>query len=121
MTGLGGISYVVTDAEASRVWYRETLGIDGLYGTQLNWADEPLGHPYSLISHFSDDAYIKAGQRWVHDQPARPRLRGAGRGPECAGLVAALCAQGVELLGETDEGYGKFTWLLDPDGVKIGL
>lgn len=24
-------------------------------------------------------------------------------------------------LGEADEGYGKFAWILDPDGVKIEL
>ncbi len=112
VTGLGGVFYVVKDPEASRTWYRETLGIDGPYGPQLAWADEPLTHPYSLISHFSDDAYIKPGAGGfminfrVHD---------------CAGLVAALRAKGVEILGEADEGYGKFAWLLDPDGVKIEL
>ena len=112
VTGLGGIFYVVKDPEASRAWYRETLGIDGPYGPQFAWAGEPLTHPYSLISHFSDDAYIKPGAGGfminlrVHD---------------CAGLAAALRAKGVEILGEADEGYGKFAWLLDPDGVKIEL
>ncbi len=112
VTGLGGVFYVVRDPEASRAWYRETLGIDGPYGPQLAWADEPLTHPYSLISHMADDAYIKPGKGGfminlrVHD---------------CAGLVAGLRAKGVEILGEADEGYGKFAWLLDPDGVKIEL
>ena len=27
----------------------------------------------------------------------------------------------VTVLGEADEGYGKFAWICDPDGVKIEL
>jgi len=60
----------------------------------------------------ADDEYIKPGTGGfminlrVHD---------------CAGLVAPLRAEGVAILGEADEGYGKFVWLLDPDGVKIEL
>ena len=106
------IFYVVTDPEASRAWYRETLGIDGPYGPQLAWADEPVAHPYSLISHMADDTDNKPGTGGfminlrVHD---------------CAGLVAAQRAKGVEILCEANEGYGKFAWLLDPGGVKIEL
>lgn len=112
VTGLGGIFYVVKDPEASRAWYREMLGLDGPYGPQLAWADEPCRNPYSLISHFSDDGYIKPGAGGfminlrVHD---------------LAGLVTGLRDKGAEILGEADEGYGKFAWLLDPDGVKIEL
>lgn len=112
VTGLGGVFYVVRDPAATRAWYLETLGIDGPYGPQFVWADEPRTHPYSMISHFSDDEYIKPGTGGfminlrVHD---------------LEGFVAGLKAKGVEILGEADEGYGKFAWLLDPDGVKIEL
>tara|TARA_B100002049_G_scaffold210887_1_gene173578 strand:- start:406 stop:573 length:168 start_codon:yes stop_codon:yes gene_type:complete len=40
---------------------------------------------------------------------------------DCDAMVAALKAKGVEVLGHVDEGYGKFAWILDPDGVKIEL
>lgn len=112
VTGLGGIFYVVSDPEATRAWYRETLGIDGPYGPQFAFADDPLEHPYALISPMPNDAYIRPGTGGfminlrVHD---------------LAGLVTDLRARGVELLGEADEGYGRFAWLLDPDGVKIEL
>ena len=62
ITGLGGIFYVVKDPEATREWYREKLGVDGPYGPQLAWAEEPKSNPYSLISHFSDDTYLKPGK-----------------------------------------------------------
>jgi len=112
VTGLGGIFYVVKDPEATRAWYREVLGIDGEYGPQLAWADEPRQHPYSLISHFADDAYIKPGKGGFMINLRVDNL---------AGFVAILRAKGVEVLDEADEGYGKFAWLLDPDGVKIEL
>lgn len=71
-----------------------------------------MAHPYSLISHFADDTYIKPGSGGfminlrVHDLD---------------GFVAALKAKGVEVLDSVDEGYGKFAWLIDPNGVKIEL
>lgn len=112
ITGLGGVFYVAADPEATRAWYRETLGIEGEYGPQLAWAEEPMEHPYSLISHFRDEAYIKPGSGGfminlrVHDLD---------------GFVEGLKAKGVDVLDTVDEGYGKFAWLLDPDGVKIEL
>ncbi|MFM7377885.1 MAG: VOC family protein [Erythrobacter sp.] len=112
ITGLGGIFYIVKDPAASRAWYREVLGLDGEYGPQLAWADEPRAHPYSLITHFGDDGYIKPGSGGF-----MINLRVDG----LDGFVAGLRAKGVEILGQADEGYGKFAWLLDPDGVKIEL
>jgi catechol 2,3-dioxygenase-like lactoylglutathione lyase family enzyme len=112
VTGLGGVFYVVKDPAATRTWYRETLGIDGAYGPQLAWAGEPCQHPYSLISHFADDAYI---------QPGTGGFMINLRVDDCDAFVAVLKAKGVTILGEADEGYGKFAWLLDPDGVKIEL
>ena len=37
------------------------------------------------------------------------------------GFVEGLEAKGVDVLGTADEGYGKFAWILDPNGVKIEL
>ena len=112
VTGLGGVFYVVKDPEATRAWYRDTLGIDGDYGPQLNWSEERCDQPYSLISHFKDDEYIKPGTGGFMINL---------RVDDLDGMVAQLAAKGVEMLGNVDEGYGKFAWLLDPDGVKIEL
>ena len=112
ITGLGGIFYMVKDPAASRAWYRDVLGLDGEYGPQLAWADEPRRHPYSLISHFGDDSYIKPGTGGFMINL---------RVDDLEGFVAGLKEKGVTILGIADEGYGKFAWLLDPDGVKIEL
>ncbi len=112
VTGLGGVFYVVKDPEATRAWYRETLGIDGTYGPQMAWADEPKANPYSLISHFTDDEYIKPGEGGFMINL---------RVYDLDGFVAGLRAKGVTVLDTADEGFGKFAWLLDPNGVKIEL
>ena len=30
-------------------------------------------------------------------------------------------AKGIEILGRQDEDYGRFAWIMDPDGVKVEL
>jgi len=35
--------------------------------------------------------------------------------------VEALESKGIEILGRQDEDYGRFAWIMDPDGVKIEL
>lgn len=112
VTGLGGVFYVAQDPAATREWYRDVLGIDGEYGPQLAWADEPKKNPYSLISHFSDDQYIKPGKSGF-----MINLRVS----DLDGFVAKLKKKKVKILDTADEGYGKFAWLLDPNGIKIEL
>lgn len=112
VTGLGGVFYVVKDPEVTRAWYRDKLGIDGPYGPQFAWAGEPKTNPYSLISNFSDDTYLK------------PSARGFMinlRVDDLDGFVKQLKKKKVKVLDHVDEGYGKFAWILDPDGVKIEL
>ena len=112
VTGLGGVFYVAEDPAATREWYRDVLGIDGEYGPQLAWADEPKKNPYSLISHFPDDQYIKPGKSGFMINL---------RVNDLDGFVAKLKKKKVKILDTADEGYGKFAWLLDPNGVKIEL
>lgn len=112
VTGLGGVFYVVKDPAATREWYRDVLGIDGEYGPQMSWSEETGDQPYSLISHFSDDKYM---------QPGTAQFMINLRVDDLEGFVAQLKAKDVEVLDSADEGYGKFAWLLDPDGVKIEL
>lgn len=112
ITGLGGVFYVAEDPAATRAWYRDTLGIDGEYGPQLDWSEETGEKPYSLISHFKDDEYIKPGKGGFMINL---------RVDDLDGFVAQLKEKGVDVLDSVDEGYGKFAWLLDPNGVKIEL
>lgn len=112
ITGLGGVFYVVKDPAATRAWYREKLGLDGEYGPQLSWSEETGDQPYSLISHFKESKYL---------EPGNPHFMINLRVDDLDGFVALLKSRDVEVLDSVDEGYGKFAWVLDPDGVKIEL
>lgn len=112
ITGLGGVFYVVKDPAATRQWYKEKLGIDGEYGPQLDWSREKGDKPYSLISHFKDNDYLA---------PSSASFMINLRVDDLKGFVKILKERDVEILDMVDEGYGKFAWLLDPNGVKIEL
>ena len=112
VTGLGGIFYVVKDPAATRAWYRDILGLTGRYGPLLKWSEEGGQDPYSMISPFSDDSYI---------QPGTGQFMINLRVDDLDQFIRQLTVKGVDVHGYVDEGYGKFAWLLDPDGVKIEL
>lgn len=113
VTGLGGVFHVVKDPAATRKWYKEKLGLDGEYGPMLKWSEETGDDPYSLISHFSEDTdYMK---------PSEAKFMINLRVDDLAEYTSELRSKGIEILDEVDEGYGKFAWLIDCDGVKIEL
>lgn len=112
VTGLGGIFYKVADPERTRAWYRETLGIGGEWGAMFPFkSDDSEG--FSLLSPFkSDTDYFDPGSR---DFMVNLRV------DDLDAFVALLESKGIEILGRQDEDYGRFAWILDPDGVKVEL
>ncbi|MGH9523667.1 MAG: VOC family protein, partial [Terriglobales bacterium] len=36
-------------------------------------------------------------------------------------VLSALESEGIEILGRQDEDYGRFAWIMDPEGNKIEL
>lgn len=112
ITGLGGIFHVVKDPAATRKWYKDVLGLDGTYGPVLRWAVETGDQPYSLVSHFSDGSYLA---------PSQKAFMINFRVDDLGAFLEQLRAKGIEVLGDADEGYGKFAWIMDCDGVKIEL
>ena len=104
ITGLGGVFYVVKDPAATRAWYRDTLGLDGEYGPQLDWSEEPAAKPYSLISHFKDSEYIEPGVGGFHFRmgDARDLAAQLERFITDPGLLDALAAQQPQLPSRAD-------------------
>jgi predicted enzyme related to lactoylglutathione lyase len=112
VTGLGGVFYKVDDPERTRAWYQEHLGIGGEWGAMFPWkADVP--EAYSLFSPF------KASTDYF--DPSQARFMVNLRVDDLTGMIAALEAKGVAVLGRQDEDYGSFAWIIDCDGVKIEL
>src|SRR3954466_12930869 len=112
VTGVGGIFYKVADPAKTRSWYQEMLGIGGEWGAIFPFGeDDPQG--FSLLSPFeSASDYFKPSE-----MPFMINLRV----DDLDGLIADLRQKGISVLERKDEDYGRFAWIMDPDGVKLEL
>ena len=112
VTGLGGIFYKVADTAATQKWYQEMLGVGGEWGAMFPFkGDDPEG--YSLLSPFKAETDYFA--------PSAEKFMINLRVDDLDGMIAELEGKGIEILGRQDEDYGRFAWIIDPDGVKIEL
>jgi len=112
ITGLGGIFYKVADTAATQAWYQNTLGVGGEWGAMFPFKnDDPEG--FTLLSPF------KAATDYF--SPSEAPFMINLRVDDLDTFLADLAAKGVAVLGRQDEEFGRFAWILDPDGIKIEL
>ncbi|HEX7845928.1 MAG TPA: VOC family protein [Chitinophagaceae bacterium] len=118
ITGLGGVFIKTKDAKALAAWYQEYLGIDfnGNVYKDFSLTDEsgkvlPGSNVLSFFNSNSD--YFSPSEKQT-----MLNLRVSG----LFELLEELKSKGVTIVGEPmDESYGKFGWILDPEGNKIEL
>ncbi|WP_421773973.1 VOC family protein [Gracilimonas sp.] len=117
VTGLGGIFFKSKDPETSREWYRKHLGIDnGKYGGCFEWrhAEAPDKKGFTAWSVFDQDT--------EYTNPSEKEFMINYRVENLEQLLATLEEEGVEVVGEMEVyDYGKFGWIMDPNGIKIEL
>ncbi len=118
VTGLGGVFFKVKDPKKIGEWYEKHLGIksEEWGGSIFKWHELNNTDKVATTTWgpFKDDTkYFKPGKKdymfnyRVHDLDA---------------LLKALEEEGVEIVGEVQEyEYGKFGWIMDPEGNKIEL
>lgn len=113
--GLGGIFLRCQNLEATRAWYARHLGIElESWGAQFFAKNEPNPEAYTVLSFFNPDSGYFA--------PSTSPFIINFRVENLDALVAALREEGVELIGEPqDTEFGKFAWVLDPEGNKLEL
>ena len=112
VTGLGGIFYKVADTAATQAWYQENLGVGGEWGAVFPFKqDDPEG--FALLSPF------KAATDYF--APSEAPFMINLRVDDLDGLIGDLAVKGISILARQDEEYGRFAWILDPDGVKVEL
>jgi len=118
VTGIGGIFFKAHDPAALQEWYRSHLGIDvqPWGGTAFQWHDAE-GNPTGGMTVWSiaaeDDGRFAAG---------RAGFMVNYRVADLASLLDALRAEGCEVLPDTEDSeYGKFGWVVDPEGNKVEL
>ena len=118
VTGIGGIFFKSPDPQALAEWYRLHLGFDvsPWGGASFSWAtpDNPGGTGATLWTPFKADTSYFAPSA----APFMINLRVAN----LHALLAALREEGCDVVGEPqDSEYGKFGWVMDPDGNKVEL
>jgi predicted enzyme related to lactoylglutathione lyase len=118
VTGIGGIFFKAKDAPALRDWYKRHLAIDVQTwgGTAFAWADSegrPTGGTtvWSVATEGSDQF-----------APSQASFMVNYRVDDLRALVTALKAEGCNVLDKIDDSeYGKFAWVIDPEGNKVEL
>lgn len=115
VTGIGGIFFKANDPVALRAWYKTHLGIDVQEwgGAAFSWSDE-AGNPVKGTT-----AWNIAGRGSDYfDAPFMVNYRVEN----LTALLEALRAEGCNVLEKTDDSeYGKFGWVIDPEGNKVEL
>ena len=114
VTGIGGVFLSAKDPAALRAWYRNHLGIDvqDWGGTAFRWADD-AGAKGTTVWSIGDGAYFA---------PSNAPFMVNYRVADLHALLAALRQEGCNVLEKVDDSeFGKFGWVMDPEGNKIQL
>ncbi|MBL7807698.1 MAG: VOC family protein [Saprospiraceae bacterium] len=101
--------------ETTRAWYAQHLGIDmESWGAVFPYKNDPNEEAYSNLSFFKEDSNYLA--------PSTSRFMINFRVDDLDGLLEKLKAAGVPLVGNPENiEFGKFAWIMDPEGNKIEL
>jgi predicted enzyme related to lactoylglutathione lyase len=118
VTGIGGIFFQAKDPAALRAWYKEHLGIDiqDWGGAAFSWTDASgdAAKGTTIWSIGNDD-----GKRFA---PGTASFMVNYRVEDLVSLLQALRHEGCNVLEQTDDSeYGKFGWVIDPEGNKVEL
>jgi predicted enzyme related to lactoylglutathione lyase len=118
VTGIGGIFFQARDPVVLRAWYQRHLGIDVQEwgGTAFSWTDAD-GKPAGGTTIWSvGDASTGSFA------PGTATFMVNYRVEDVHALVQLLKDEGCQVLDKVDESeYGKFAWVLDPEGNKVEL
>lgn len=118
VTGIGGIFFQAKDPVGLRAWYRDHLGIDvqDWGGAAFSWSTAD-GKPTGGTTIWSVGA-ADGG----HFAPSTSSFMINYRVADLHALVRVLRAEGCNVLEKIEESeYGKFAWVMDPEGNKVEL
>ena len=118
VTGIGGIFFKAKDPAALQAWYKNHLGVDvqDWGGTAFNWTDsegKPTGGTTVwCIGSDSGDQFAPSNASFMVNY----------RVEDLDALVAVLKTEGCNVLDKREDSeFGKFAWVIDPEGNKVEL
>lgn len=118
VTGIGGIFFHAKNPVALRAWYQRHLGIDVQQwgGAAFTWTDG-AGQPYAGTTVWSVGPADNG-----HFAPGTASFMVNYRVDDLPALLQALRDEGCNVLDKLEDSeYGKFGWVIDPEGNKVEL
>lgn len=118
VTGIGGVFFKARDPKALGQWYAKHLGIavEDWGGAAFRWAGEhnPQGVGTTIWSPFAADTTYFA--------PGTASFMINYRVEDLHAVLALLRSEGCQVDDKVEESeFGKFGWVIDPEGNKIEL
>jgi predicted enzyme related to lactoylglutathione lyase len=114
--GLGGIFFKAKDPKTLYEWYRKHLGIESATdGSGAMWrdADHPEVPGCNVWAIFSQETKYLA--------PSQSSFMINFRVENLDDLLKALREEGVQVDPKVEGEYGKFGWIMDPEGNRVEL
>ena len=112
VVGLGGVFFKAKDPKALYEWYRKHLGIESVEGAGAMWGD--ADHPGSNV-------FAIFPQTTKYFAPSESSFMINFRVDNLQELVKALREEGVPVEKVEEHEYGKFGWIMDPEGNRVEL
>ncbi|WP_435624397.1 VOC family protein [Flagellimonas sp.] len=115
VTGIGGIFFKAKNPDHIKTWYKEHLGIPtDNYGWSFWWKDADGNDCMTQWSPFNEDT--------KYFNPSEKQFMMNYRVENLKELLEVLKSEGVQVIDKVEEyDYGKFGWIVDPEGNKIEL
>src|SRR5262249_24914153 len=118
VTGIGGIFFKAKDPKALQAWYTQHLGVDvqDWGGAVFEWTDAD-GKPEGgttvwSIMQAEDDTFAPSTASFMVNY----------RVADLHALLQVLKVEGCNVLDKVDDSeFGKFGWVIDPEGNKVEL
>lgn len=118
VTGIGGIFFKSKDPKALTQWYKDHLGVQadehGYVAFSWRESNDPKREGLTVWSPFTETTeYFGASTR-----PFMVNFRV----DDLDRMLAQLRAAGAEVDDHIEDGdFGRFGWVMDPDGTRIEL
>ena len=115
VTGIGGVFFKVKDPKAMAAWYKKNLGIQSKGGfTEFSWRDKDhpdvLGKTVWAIFPTNTKYFGPTSSLMINY-----RVANLDR------MLEQLRSSGVKIEKVQDSDFGRFAWIMDPEGNRIEL